>query len=405
MQLNDVGLTKQEIMNMADQYMLYTFPVLPIVATKAKDLYIYDSDGNAYLDFYAGVAVLNCGQTNERVTKAVQQQAGELTQNCNYFYNIPAALLAKTLCESIGMDKIVYQNSGSEANEAMIKMARKFGVDNYGPDKYEIITAYKSFHGRTYAALTATGQPGTHLHKGFDPLVPGFKYAEFNSLKSFEDAVTDNTIAIMVEPLQAEGGIYPATQEFLQGLRRLCDEKGLLLLLDEVQTGLGRTGTLMCYMDYGIKPDIVSLAKAIGNGVPLGAICCTKQAAAAFTYASHGTTFAGNALSCAAGYAAVSEIIERELSKNAADVGGYMMEKLLSMPHAKIRGKGLLIGIEFDQPVAAQIKQTCFENKLIVCQLGANIIRLVPPLTVTKEDCDTAYDILKKSVDLVYANR
>jgi len=405
MQLQDVNLTKQDIIDIANEYMLYTFPVLPIVATKAKGHYIYDSDGNAYLDFYAGVAVLNCGQSNERVTKAIQQQAGEFTQNCNYFYNIPAALLGKLLCSSIGMDKIVYQNSGAEANEAMIKMARKYGTDNYGPDKYEIITAKRSFHGRTYGALTATGQPGSHLHKRFEPLVPGFKYADFNDLKSFEDAVTENTIAIMVEPLQAEGGIYPATKEFLRGLRRLCDEKGLLLLLDEVQTGLGRTGSLMAYMDYGIKPDIVSLAKAIGNGVPLGAICCTNKAAAAFTYASHGTTFAGNALSCAAGYAAVSEIIECNLSENAAVVGEYFMEKLRSIQHAQIRGKGLLIGLEFDRPVAAELKQACFENKMIVCQLGRSIIRMVPPLTVTKEDCDQAFDIMKKSIDQVYANR
>lgn len=403
MQLDDVNLTAQEIMAIADKYMLFTFPVFPIVATKAKEQYIYDSEGNAYLDFYAGVAVLSCGQTNERVTRAIQQQAGEITQNCNYFYTIPATLLGQKLCSSIGMDKIVYQNSGSEANEAMIKMARKYGIDNYGPDKYKIITARRSFHGRTYGALTATGQPESLLHKGFQPMLPGFSYAEFNNLKSFEDAVTEDTIAIMVEPFQAEGGIYPATREFLQGLRRLCDERGLLLLLDEVQTGLGRTGSLMCYMDYDIKPDIVSLAKAIGNGVPLGAICCTNKAATAFTYASHGTTYAGNALSCAAGYAAVSEVIDRDLPGNARSVGAYLMERLKTLPHVEIRGKGLLIGLEFDQPVAANIKQACFENKMIVCQLGTRIIRLVPALTVTREDCDAACDIMSTSIQQVYA--
>ena len=405
MQMTELNLSKQDVIDAADNYMLYTFPVFPVVATKAKDMYIYDSDGNAYLDFYAGVAVVSCGWSNPRVTQAVQQQAAEFTQNCNYFYAIPAALLAKLLCSSIGMDKIVYQNSGSEANEAMIKIARKYGTDRYGPGKHEIITARRSFHGRTYGAMTATGQPGSALQKGFGPLLPGFKYAEFNNLKSFEDSITGDTIAIMVEPLQAEGGVHPASREFLQGLRKLCDDRGLLLLLDEVQTGLGRTGSLMCYMQYDIKPDVVALAKAIGNGVPLGAMCCTNEVATAFTPVSHGSTFAGNALSCAAGYAAVSEIIERDLSANAREVGEYFMGKLRGLPHAQVRGMGLLIGLEFDAPVAAEMKQACFRNKMIVCQLGDRIVRLVPPLIAAGDDCDRAYEIMRKSIEEVYSER
>lgn len=349
---------------------------------------------------------MNCGQANERVAAAIKEQVDGVTQTCNYFYNVPATMLAKKLCDAIGMDRIIYQNSGAEANEAMIKLARKYGVDHYGANKYEIITAKRSFHGRTFAAMTATGQPGSAIHNGFEALVPGFKYAEYNNLKSFEEAITENTIAIMVEPVQAEGGVYPGTEEFLKGLRKLCDEKGLLLLFDEVQTGLGRTGALMCYMHYGIKPDAVSLAKALGNGMPIGACCSTKELGTAFTNGKgeHGTTFASNALACAAGYAAVSEIIERDLPENAKKVGAYFMEKLKELPHVKeIRGKGLLVGVELDKSVAADVKQAALKNGLLVCNLGDSIVRMVPSLIITEKDCDTAYERLEKAIKEVYA--
>lgn len=406
MKLKDVDMTAQEIKDIAEQYIYIPYKNYDAVMEDAKEQYLYDSEGKEYLDFFTGVAVMNCGQANKRVADAIKEQADGVTQTCNYFYNVPATMLAKKLCDAIGMDRIIYQNSGAEANEAMIKLARKYGTDHYGPEKYEIITAKRSFHGRTFAAMTATGQPGGPIQNGFGELVPGIKYAEYNNLKSFEDAITENTIAIMVEPVQAEGGVYPGTEEFLKGLRKLCDDKGLLLLFDEVQTGLGRTGALMCYMNYGIKPDIVTLAKALGNGMPIGACCSTKEVGKSFTNGcgEHGTTFASNALQCAAGYAAVSEIIERKLPENAKKIGEYFIKKLEGLPHVKeIRGKGLLIGVELDKAVAGDVKQAAFRNGLLVCNLGDSIIRMVPSLIIDENDCDKAFEILKKSIEEVYA--
>jgi acetylornithine/N-succinyldiaminopimelate aminotransferase len=314
----------------------------------------------------------------------------------NYPYTIPQALLAQTVCEAIGMDKIFYQNSGAEANEAMIKMARKYGIETYGNQKYTIVTAYKSFHGRTLGALAATGQPETACQVGFGEMTPGFSYANYNDLESFKAAVTDSTIAIMVEPIQGEGGVIPATKEFLQGLRALCDEKGLLLLLDEVQSGWCRTGEVMAFMHYGIKPDIVSMAKAMGGGMPIGAICAKAKYAKAFSLGSHGSTFGGNPLSCAAALAEVTELLEKNLAGNATLLGEYLMARLRELPCVKeVRGLGLMIGIEFEDSVQAiDIKHGCFDRKLLVTAIGSHIIRLVPPLILTQEHCDKACEIL-----------
>ena len=232
-------------------------------------------------------------------------------------------------------------------------------------------------------------------------MTPGFSYAPFNDLKAFEEACTENTIAIMVEPVQGEGGVHPATQEFLQGLRKLCDERGMLLLLDEVQTGWCRTGAVMSYMNYGIKPDIVSMAKAMGGGMPIGAICATEEVAAAFTPGSHGSTFGGSPVSCAASLAEIDELLDRDLAGNAKEMGAYFMEELKKLPHVKeVRGQGLLVGVEFDDTVnAVDIKHGCFDRKLLVTAIGSSIIRMVPPLILTKEDCDKAFAILKETVE------
>jgi acetylornithine/N-succinyldiaminopimelate aminotransferase len=297
------------------------------------------------------------------------------------------------------MDKIMYQNSGTEANEAMIKMVRKYGVEKFGSEKYHIVTATKSFHGRTYGALSATGQPGTVLHDGFEPLLPGFSYAEFNNLDSFKAAITENTIGILVEPVQGEGGVIPATKEFMTGLRKLCDEKGLFLMLDEIQTGWGRTGAVMAYRNFGIKPDIVTMAKGMGGGMPIGAVCATDEIAAVFGLGTHGSTYAGSPVCCAAAYAACSEVIDKKLSENAKEIGDYLAKKLESLPHVKeVRHMGLLIGVEFDIPKSAVIKHNCLDRKLLVTAIGTSIIRLTSPLTAAKADCDKAYDVLKEAV-------
>lgn len=401
MKLKDTGLTKEQLIEKANKYLIDTAARFDFVEERAKGMYVYDTDGNEYLDFFAGIAVNNTGNCNERVVSAIKEQCEDVMHTSVYPYTIPQALLAEKVCETIGMDKIFFQNSGAEANEAMIKMARKYGVEKYGPKKFEIITAKKSFHGRTFGSMAATGQPDNACQIGFGDMTPGFTYADFNNLDSFKNAITENTIAIMVEPVQGEGGVYPGTDEFIKGLRKLCDDNGLLLLFDEVQTGFGRTGKLMAYMNYGVKPDIVSMAKALGGGLPIGAICATEEVAKAFTPGSHGCTFSGNPVVCAAAMAQIDELVEKNLSENAAKMGEYFMNKLKALPKVKeVRGKGLLVGVEFEDGISsADIKHACVDRKLLVTAVGTSIIRMLPPLIVTEAECDKAFDILKASVE------
>lgn len=400
MKLKEAGLTPGELKEIVNRYMIETYERFDFIAETAKDMYLYDEKGEGYLDFYGGIAVNSAGNCNEKVVAAVKEQVEDIIHTFNYPYTIPQALLARLICEEIGMDKIFYQSTGTEANEAMIKMARKYGVDTYGPNKYHIVTAKKSFHGRTFGSMSATGQPDNGCQLGFHPMVDGFTYVDFNDLQGFKDACTENTIAVMIEPVQGEGGVHEATQEFMTGLREFCDERGMLLLLDEVQTGWCRTGKTMAFMHYGIKPDIVSMAKAMGGGMPIGAVCATKEAAAAFTKGSHGTTYGGNPVCCAAAYAQITELLERKLAENAEKMGEYFSNKLKDLPHVKeVRGKGLLIGVEFDKNIAAEVKHLCFDRKLLITAIGANIIRMVPPLVLKEEDCDKAWNIIKEAVE------
>ena len=400
MKLKDVKLSKEELKGLVSKYMIDTYERFDFVAETAKDMYLYDEGGDGYLDFYGGTAVNSAGNCNEKVVAAIKDQVEDIIHTFNYPYTIPQALLAKLICETIGMDKIFYQSTGTEANEAMIKMARKYGVDEYGPNKYNIVTAKNGFHGRTYGSMSATGQPDNGCQIGFKPMVPGFTYAEYNNLQAFKDACTENTIAIMIEPIQGEGGVHPATQEFMQGLRKLCDEKGMLLLLDEVQTGWCRTGKTMAYTHYNVKPDIVSMAKAMGGGMPIAAICATEKVSKAFTLGSHGTTYGGNPVCCAASYAQINELIDKDLAGNAEKMGEYLKAKLKELPHiVEVRGKGLLVGVEFDQNIAVDVKHACFDRKLLITAIGGNTIRMVPPLILNEEDCDKAFEIIKESVD------
>ena len=318
----------------------------------------------------------------------------------NYPYTVPQALLAKKICDTIGMDKIFYQNSGAEANECMIKMARKYGIDNFGPERYHIITAKNSFHGRTYGAMAATGQPESAVQKSFGAMLPGFSYAEFNNLEDFASKVTENTIAILIEPVQGEGGVHPARQEFIEGLRKLCDEHGMLLLFDEVQTGWGRTGAPMAYMGYGVKPDAVSMAKAMGGGMPIGACCALDKVAGVFTAGTHGSTYGGHALACAAAYASVSEIIDKDLSRNAYEMGEYMKKQLALLPHVKeVRGRGLLVGCEYDIPIAAEVKHGCLDRLVLITAIGDSVNRMIPPLIVTKKQIDKLIRIMRAAIE------
>lgn len=401
MKLKDTGLTVQDIKDKVNRYMIETYERFDFLAETAKDQYIYDENGAPYLDFYAGIAVNSAGNCNEKVVAAVRDQVGDIMHTFNYPYTIPQALLAEKVCTTIGMDKIFFQNSGTEANEAMIKMARKYGVEKYGPNRYHIVTASMGFHGRTFGSMSATGQPHNGCQIGFGPMTQGFSYAEYNNLQSFKDACTKDTIAIMVEPVQGEGGVHPATQEFMTGLRRFCDENEMLLLIDEVQTGWCRTGNIMSFMNYGIKPDIVSMAKALGGGMPIGAICATEEVSKAFTPGSHGTTFGGHPVCCAAALAQVNELLDRDLAGNAKKVGAYFMERLNTLPHVKeVRGQGLLVGVEFDDSISGvEVKHGCLDRHLLITAIGAHTIRMIPPLIITEADCDKAVAILRETLE------
>ena len=401
MKLKDTGLTFQDIKDKVNKYMIETYERFDFLAETADGMYIYDENGTPYLDFYAGIAVNSAGNCNPKVVAAVKDQVEDIMHTFNYPYTIPQALLAEKVCETIGMDKIFYQNSGTEANEAMIKMARKYGVEKYGPKRYNIVTASMGFHGRTFGAMSATGQPDNGCQIGFGPMTDGFTYAEYNNLQAFKDACTEDTIAIMVEPVQGEGGVHPATMEFMRGLREFCDEHEMLLLIDEVQTGWCRTGKVMSFMNYGIKPDIVSMAKALGGGMPIGAICATAEVAKAFTPGSHGTTFGGHPVCCAAALAEVNELLDRDLAGNAAKIGAYFMEQLKTLPHVKeVRGLGLLVGVEFDDTISGvDVKHECLHRHLLITAIGANIIRMIPPLIINKEDCDKAVAIIREAVE------
>ena len=401
MKLKDLGLTAQDIKDKVSKYMIETYERFDFVAETAREQYVYDENDEAYLDFYAGIAVNSAGNCNEKVVAAVIDQVQDIMHTFNYPYTIPQALLAEKICTTIGMDKIFFQNSGTEANEAMIKLARKYGIEKFGPNKYHIVTAKMGFHGRTFGAMSATGQPGNACQVGFGPMTYGFSYAPYNDLEAFRNACTENTIAIMIEPVQGEGGVHPATPEFMQGLRRLCDERGMLLLLDEVQTGWCRTGEVMSYMHYGVKPDIVSMAKALGGGMPIGAICATVEVAKAFTPGSHGTTFGGHPVSCAAALAEVNELLDRDLAGNARRVGDYFAEQLKTLPHVKeVRHQGLLVGVEFDGfATSVEIKHKCIDKRLLVTAIGRNVIRMIPPLIITEADCDKAVAILRQAVE------
>jgi acetylornithine/N-succinyldiaminopimelate aminotransferase len=403
MRLRDTGLTVADIKGKVNKYMIETYERMDFLADYAKDAYLYNADGDAFLDFYGGVAVNSVGSCNDEVVKAVQEQTATIMHTFNYPYTVPQAILAEKICKASGMDKLIYQNSGTEANEAMIKMARKYGVDNFGPNKWHIVTAKQSFHGRTFAAMAATGQPASAIQVGFGAMAPGFSYADFNDLESFKAAITEDTIAVMIEPVQGEGGVFPATQEFMTGLRKLCDEKGIFLLMDEIQAGWNRCGTFMTYLGYGIKPDAVSMAKAMGGGLPIAACAATDKLASAFTPGSHGSTYAGNPVACAASNAVFDYMEKTNIGAHVKEIGDYFMAELAKMPHVKlVRGRGLFVGVVLEDGInAVEVKRQCVKNRLLVTAIGSGIIRMVPPLIVNKDQCDECVKRLSYCINIV----
>jgi acetylornithine aminotransferase/acetylornithine/N-succinyldiaminopimelate aminotransferase len=382
-----------EIMELDSRYYMNTFGSrTPVCFEYGKGIRLYDTEGKEYLDFLAGIAVNALGHGHPALVEAIRSQAEKLIHCSSLYYIEAQARLAALLAENSCADRVFFANSGAEANEGAIKLARIYFKKNGMPDKYEIITLKKSFHGRTLTTVAATGQE--KYQKPYAPLIPGFKHVPLNDLASLEAAIGDSTCAIMLEPVQGESGVYPADVEYVRAVRKLCDEKGLLLIFDEIQTGIGRTGKLFGYEHFGVEPDIFTLAKALAGGVPIGALCAKQKIASAFEPGDHGSTFGGNPLACSAGLAVLRTILEENLVSNAEEVGNYLKESLKKLSErstliSDVRGLGLMIGLQLSEGRAQEIKGRLFDKGFLVGNVGTDVIRLLPPLIVTKADVDT----------------
>lgn len=372
---------------------------------RGKGTLLWDENGKQYLDFVGGLAVNAFGHAYPPVVSAAREQMERIIHASNLYYTAPQVELAKCLVENSALEKTFFCNSGAEANEAAIKLARKYSKQNGGEKKYEIITALKSFHGRTLATLTATGQE--KFQKGFEPLPTGFRYAQFNDLQSFQSQVHESTCAIMIEPVQGEGGVYPAEEDFLRGLRRLCDENNLLLIYDEVQCGMGRTGKLFAYEHYGVEPDIMTLAKALGGGLPIGAMLCREEVASGFSPGDHASTFGGNPVVCAAALAVLEGLLQEGFLENVAARGAYFFEKLELLKKRfpgevqEVRGKGLILGLELVSS-GLEVQRNCRGKGLLINCIGEKILRFLPPLNVSKEEIDYALEVLQNVMTEVF---
>ncbi len=391
-------MINNEIFDEEAKYIMNTYKRIPLLIVKGRGNRVYDAEGREYLDFVSGLAVNNLGHCNPRVTVAFQKQAQRLVHTSNLFYTEPQVTLAKLLVENSFADKVFFCNSGAEANEAAIKLIRKYSKEK-GTGRYEIITALNSFHGRTMATLTATGQE--KFHKGFDPLVPGFSYVPFNDIAAMEKAITEKTAAVMIEPIQGEGGVNIPDRDYLKRLRELCDSKGTLLVLDEVQTGIGRTGKLFAYQHSGIEPDIITLAKGLGGGLPIGAMLAKDYVAAAFTPGTHASTFGGTPLVCSAAIEVIKILTEDDLIlDNCRRMGSYLVAELndlkLKNPDLikDVRGKGLITGMELNVGGDVVVKECLNRGVIINCTMES-VLRFLPPLNVSQTDIDKLAETLE----------
>lgn len=384
------------------QYYMFVVRRQPVVIVKGEGTKVWDVDGKEYLDFTSGWAVNNAGHANEAIAAAISEQARTLLQTSNQFYTIPQLQLAEILVENSALDKVFFCNSGAEANEGAMKLARRYGAKNKN-GAFEIVTALNSFHGRTMANVSATGQP--HYQELFQPIPPGYSHVAFGDIEELRGAITDNTVAVMVEPVQAEGGVNIPPEGYLENVRELCDQEGLLLIFDEVQTGMGRLGSLFGYEKFGVEPDIMSLAKGLGGGVPIGAFMA-KDEACAFEPGDHGSTFGGNALTCAAAYASTKYIIDNDVSGNAAAMEAHMAEGLANLQSKysqiqEVRGMGLLWAVLFESDIGPDVVANCNAEGLLTNPLRPNAVRLMPPLTVSKEEIEQAMERLDAAIGAV----
>jgi len=393
----------KKIFEDSDNYLMHTYNRFPLAIRKGRGMKVWSTDGKEYLDFVGGVAVNCLGHCHPKVVVAIQKQAQRLIHISNYFHIEAQTKLAKILVKNSFADKAFFCNSGAEANEAAIKLARRYFKQLIGQNRFEIITALNSFHGRTLATLSATGQEKFKV--GFDPLVPGFKHVEFNNIEAIEKAVTKDTCAVMREPTQGESGVKIPDPDYLAEVRKLCDRHGILLILDEVQTGIGRTGKLFAYEHYGITPDIMTLAKGLGGGVPIGAMLSTDKVAAAFEPGTHGSTFGGNPLACSAAVTTLEVLLEDDfILDQCRRMGNYFKKKLEELQKefpsivAEVRVMGLLVGIELTRD-GAPLVNACMERGFLINCTAGNILRFMPPLIITEKEIDLLIEILEQIFD------
>ena len=380
-----------EIIETAEEYLIHTYNRNQISLERGNGVYLYDADGKEYLDFGAGIAVFAIGYNNSEFNNALKTQIDRLIHTSNYFYNEPAALAAKLITKATGMDRVFFTNSGTEAVEGAIKLAKKYAFLKTGRTDHEIVAMKNSFHGRSMGALSVTGNK--HYQEAFGPLIPGIRFAEYNNLQSLKDLVNEKTCAIILETIQGEGGIHPAKIEFIKEIRNICDDKGILLILDEIQCGMGRTGKMFAYEHYGIEPDIVTLAKALGCGVPIGAFLAKEEIAKALVPGDHGTTYGGNSFACAAVVVKVFELFEKQnILSNVNKVSKYLelkLDELVTENEFMIerRGIGLMQGIEISVN-SKEVISNSLKQGLILFSAGTNVIRFLPPLIITEKDVD-----------------
>ena len=387
------------IIETAEEHLIHTYNRYQIVLDKGDGVHLYDTDGKEYLDFGAGIAVFALGYNNKEYNDALKAQIDKLVHTSNYFYNEPAAKAAKMLTKATGMDRVFFTNSGTEAVEGAIKLAKKYAYLKDGSTDHEIIAMEHSFHGRSMGALAVTGNK--HYQEAFGPMIPGIRFAQYNNLESVKELVNEKTCAIIFETVQGEGGVYPAKKEFIEGVRKLCDEKGILLILDEIQCGMGRTGSMFAYQQYGVKPDIVTVAKALGCGVPVGAFAAKDEVAKALVPGDHGTTYGGNPLACAAAVKVFELFDSLKVLDNVKEVGAYLASELDKIVAeydiaTERRGMGLIQGLQLSVN-PKDVIANALDNGLILFSAGTNVMRFVPPLVITKADVDEMIVRLKKS--------
>ena len=382
-----------ELQRLDTQYIANTYNRSKLAAVSGSGATCADLSGRQYIDFSSGIGVNSLGFTDKSWVEAVKEQLDQLGHISNLYYTQPQVALAKALCERTGMSRVFFANSGAEANEGAIKTARKYASDKYGGNRYEIITLVNSFHGRTVTTLAATGQDTFHKH--FGPFTPGFVYAKVNDIADLSAKVSDQTCAVMIECIQGEGGVIPLDKDFIEAIAEICDEKDILLITDEVQTGVGRTGKFLCGQHFGIKPDIITLAKGLGGGLPIGAVLFGEKTKDTLGFGDHATTFGGNPVVCA-GAMQVVESIDGKFLDAVVEKGDYIEEELLKMRGVKsISGKGLMLGIELEQPlVSAEIAAECLKNGLVILT-AKHKLRMLPPLNISKKEIDTGLDILE----------